>query len=69
MALHNKKKAFMVAMGSYGCVLPFQAIGFDAVVLTDENMNSVPQMVHDLLMKNAPSFSWKRQCLSVSSKI
>ena len=45
MALHNKKKAFMVAMGSYGCVLPFQAIGFDAVVLTDENMNSVPQMV------------------------
>ena len=45
MALHSKKKAFMVAMGSYGCVLPFQAIGFESVVLTDENMSSVPQMI------------------------
>lgn len=45
MALHNKSKGFMVAMGSYGCVLPFQAIGFESVVLTDDNMNSVPQLV------------------------
>lgn len=32
------ERASMAAVGSYECVLPFKAIGLDAVVITDENI-------------------------------
>jgi Archaeal/vacuolar-type H+-ATPase subunit F len=35
----------MVAVGSYDSVLPFQAIGIETVVVTEENRASVPQLM------------------------
>jgi V/A-type H+-transporting ATPase subunit F len=36
----------MAAMGSYDSVIPFQAIGIEAVIIGDDNRNSVPQLVN-----------------------
>lgn len=35
----------MAAIGSYDCVLPFQAIGIETVVIDAENRARVPQML------------------------
>lgn len=41
----KRHDAPMAALGSYDCVLPFQAIGLEAVVIDQENRNSVPQVL------------------------
>lgn len=35
----------MAAIGSYDCVLPFQAIGIEAVIIDSDNRARVPQML------------------------
>lgn len=41
----KKHDAPMAALGSYDCVLPFQAIGIEAVVIDPENKSSVPHVL------------------------
>ena len=48
MSQRNSGKLSMVAMGSHGCVLPFQAIGFEVVVVNQENIKAVPQTILQL---------------------
>jgi V/A-type H+-transporting ATPase subunit F len=35
----------MAALGSYGLVMPFQAVGMETAVVDDENRDSVPRIV------------------------
>ena len=44
----SRKEAPMAAMGDYDSVLPFQAIGVEAVIVNAENRNSVPQIISRL---------------------
>lgn len=41
----RKKEAPMAAIGCYDCVLPFQAIGIEAIVITAENRQTVPKLI------------------------
>lgn len=41
----NQKEAPMAAVGSYDCVIPFQAIGIETAVIDAENRASVPQIL------------------------
>jgi V/A-type H+-transporting ATPase subunit F len=41
----DRREAPMAAMGSYDSVLPFQAIGVEAVVVNAENRDSVPHIM------------------------
>ena len=36
----------MAALGSYDSILPFKAIGLDVVVVTDENKDSIGQIMN-----------------------
>ena len=41
----SRKEAPMAAIGSYDSVLPFQAIGIEAVIVDAENRDTVPQTI------------------------
>jgi V/A-type H+-transporting ATPase subunit F len=41
----KKSVSPMAAVGSYDLVMPFQAIGIETVVISEENKNSLPQIV------------------------
>ena len=45
MATSNQNSP-MAAVGSYDSILPFKAIGLDVVVITDENRDSVAQIMN-----------------------
>ena len=47
MSALNKKRATMVAVGSYECILPFKAIGLEAVVITEENRGNVSSVLRN----------------------
>lgn len=40
-----KKEAPMAAVGSYDCVLPFQAIGIETAVISADNRDTLPQTI------------------------
>ena len=48
MAISGKESP-MAAMGSYDSVLPFQAIGVEAVIINDENKSSAANLVMKLV--------------------
>lgn len=45
MAMSNQSSP-MAAVGSYDSILPFKAIGLDVVVITDENRDSIAQVLN-----------------------
>lgn len=44
----DRHDAPMAAVGSYDCVIPFQAIGIETVIIDTDNKDSVPQILSKL---------------------
>ena len=42
----SSKSLPMAAIGSYDSTLPFKAIGLDVVIISDDNKDSVPQIIN-----------------------